>query len=88
MEIFGGFVTMMSILGFFLTVIWFVLPFVIFGIKGKVDRSVELLESIDRRLSDVESRLARITERSAAPDGGEAAGPPPTCAGSPPSGGG
>ena len=71
MEIFGGFVTMMSILGFFLTVIWFVLPFVVFGIKGKVDRSVELLESIDRRLAHVESRLDRSTERSdVPPDGG------------------
>jgi len=57
MEILGGFMVMMSILGFFLTVIWFVLPFVVFGIKGKVDRSLEILESLDRRIATLESRL-------------------------------
>lgn len=69
MEIFGGFITMMSILGFFLTVIWFVLPFVVFGIKGKVDRSLEILESIDRRLAAAEARLERLTVPVSAPPG-------------------
>ena len=88
MEIFGGFVTMMSILGFFLTVIWFVLPFVVFGIKGKVDRSVEILESLDRRLADMEHRLERLTVPSAAPPDGGVAGHTPTSAGPPTSAGG
>ena len=54
MEIFGGFMVILSIIGFFLTVLWFVLPFVIFGIKGKVDRAVDLLEQLDRRLATLE----------------------------------
>jgi len=57
MELFGGLMVMMSILFFFLSVIWFVLPFVIFSMKGKVDRSLEVLESMERRLAVLESRL-------------------------------
>lgn len=60
MEIFGGFMMMASILGFFLTVIWFILPFVIFSIKGKVDRTVVLAEEADRRLAGIEQRLNRL----------------------------
>ena len=57
MEIFGGFMVMLSILGFFLAVLWFILPFVIFAMKGKLDRALELLETVDRRLAAVEQRL-------------------------------
>jgi hypothetical protein len=57
MEIFGGFMVMLSILGFFLAVLWFILPFVIFAMKGKLDRALELLETADRRLAAVEQRL-------------------------------
>ncbi len=57
MEIFGGFMVMLSILGFFLTVLWFILPFVIFAMKGKLDRTCELLENVDRRLAVLEGRL-------------------------------
>ena len=58
MELFGGLMVMMSILFFFLSVIWFVLPFVIFSMKGKVERSLELLEGMERRLTDLEARLS------------------------------
>lgn len=54
MEIFGGFMMMMSIIGFFLVVIWFILPFVIFNIKGRVDRAVAMLEEMDQRLKNIE----------------------------------
>lgn len=57
MEIFGGFMVMLSILGFFLAVLWFILPFVIFAMKGKLDRAYELLEKMDRRLAALEKRL-------------------------------
>ena len=57
MEAFGGFMMMLSIIGFFLTVVWFVLPFVIFNIKGRVDRTLVLVEDIDRRLSALERSL-------------------------------
>jgi hypothetical protein len=58
MELFGGLMVMMSILFFFLSVIWFVLPFVIFSMKGKVDRSLEVLEGMERRLAALEGRLS------------------------------
>lgn len=60
MEIFGGLAVMMSILMFFLAIVWLVMPFVVFAIKGKVDRSVFLLEDIERRLAAIDSRLAAL----------------------------
>lgn len=54
---------MLSIVGFFLAVLWFVLPFVVFATKGKLDRACELLEGVDRRLAEIEGRLARIEIR-------------------------
>lgn len=57
MEIFGGFMMMLSIIGFFLTVIWFILPFVIFNIKGRVDRTLFLVEDMEKRLTAIEKRL-------------------------------
>ena len=58
MEVFGGFMMMLSIIGFFLTVIWFILPFVIFNIKGRVDRTLFLVEEMEKRLTAIEQRLA------------------------------
>ena len=49
MEVFGGFMMMVSIIGFFLAVIWFIVPFVIFNIKGRVDRTLFLVEQMERR---------------------------------------
>jgi len=60
MEIFGGFMVMMSIIGLFLAVIWLIMPFVVFAIKGKQDRTLDVLEGIERRLAALESRLAPI----------------------------
>lgn len=60
MEIFGGFMVMMSILGLFLAVVWLIMPFVVFAIKGKQDRSLELLETIEKRLTAIDEQLARI----------------------------
>lgn len=57
MEVFGGFMMMASIIGFFLTVIWFILPFVIFNIKGRVDRTAVLVEEMERRLTAIEATL-------------------------------
>ena len=57
MEIFGGFMVMMSIISLFLAVVWLVMPFVVFAIKGKQDRTLEVLEGIDKRLSVLEARL-------------------------------
>jgi hypothetical protein len=57
MEVFGGFMMMVSIIGFFLTVIWFILPFVIFNIKGRVDRTLLLVEDMDKRLAALEVSL-------------------------------
>ena len=60
MEIFGGFMVMFSIIGFFLTVIWFVLPFVIIAIKGKVDRAELQMERIEHRLASIEERITNL----------------------------
>lgn len=57
MEIVGGFMVMMWLLGLIVTVVWLVMPFVVLGIKGKVERNQALLESIDRRLAAIEERL-------------------------------
>ena len=87
MEIFGGFMVMVSILGFFLTVLWFVLPFVIFAMKGKVDRACELLEDMDRRLAILERRL-NPPESLSGEQGEQATGPgTPLSAEPPPSAG-
>jgi len=69
MEIFGGFMVMIWMLGFFLTVIWFILPFVIFSIKGKVDRTVVLVEQLDARLKSIEQRLQEQPTVSCPPHG-------------------
>ena len=60
MEIVGGFMVMMSIIGFFLAVVWLVMPFVVFAIKGKQDRTLEVLESIEKRLAILEARLQPV----------------------------
>jgi hypothetical protein len=62
MELFGGFMVMLSIIGFFLTVIWFILPFVILSIKGKTDRIHVLVEDMNQRLTAMETRLAAMAE--------------------------
>ena len=62
MEIFGGFMVMMSIIGFFLAVIWLIMPFVVFAIKGKQDRTLEVMERIEKRLTEVENRLATLQQ--------------------------
>jgi hypothetical protein len=68
MEVFGGFMMLVSIVGFFLTVIWFLVPFVIFNIKGRVDRTLELVESLDRRLALLEVSLkAQTAPEASAP---------------------
>lgn len=62
MEIFGGFMVMMSIIGFFLAVIWLIMPFVVFAIKGKQDRTVEVMERIEKRLTDMDTRLTALQQ--------------------------
>lgn len=57
MEIVGGFMVMMSIIGLFLAVIWLIMPFVVFAIKGKQDRTLEVLEGIEKRLAALEANL-------------------------------
>ena len=75
MEVFGGFMMMMSIIGFFLTVIWFILPFVIFNIKGRVDRTLFLVEEMEKRLTAMELSL-RVREASVSDDTVKDAPPP------------
>lgn len=57
MELFGGLMVILWMIGFFLTVIWFILPFVIFSIKGRVEESISMLQSIENRLASLEKQL-------------------------------
>lgn len=60
MEIVGGFMVMMSIISLFLAVVWLIMPFVVFAIKGKQDRTLEVLEAIEKRLAALEGRLQPV----------------------------
>lgn len=60
MEIFGGFMVMISIIGLFLAVVWLIMPFAVIAIKGKQDRSLELLETIEKRLTAIDKKLTRL----------------------------
>lgn len=60
MEIVGGFMMMMSIIGFFLAMIWLIMPFVVFAVKGKQDRTLDVLEAVEKRLADIDERLKQI----------------------------
>ncbi|GFE57716.1 hypothetical protein AOG1_15960 [Geobacter sp. AOG1] len=87
MELVGGFMVMVSIVGFFLTVLWFVLPFVIFAMKGKLDRSHIILEDIEKRLTAIEARLDMVVPLASAASNSEVSTEiPPSQA--PPSSGG
>lgn len=57
MEIVGGFMVMMSILTLFLAVVWLIMPFVVFAIKGRQDRTLEVLENMEKRLAAIEASL-------------------------------
>ena len=60
MEIFGGFMVMISILGLFLAVVWLIMPFVVLAMKGKQDRTLDVLEAIDKRLAAIERQLDQL----------------------------
>lgn len=68
MEVLGGFAMMLSIIGFFLTVIWFILPFVIFNIKGRVDRTFAVIEEMEKRLAAIEATLKARETRAGEED--------------------
>ena len=75
MEIVGGFVVLLSIVGFFLAVVWFILPFIVFSIKGKLDRVLESLERIERRLDS--AAAPRVTGPASEPGSPPSVIPPP-----------
>ena len=60
MELFGGFMVMLWMIGFFLTVIWFILPFVIFSIKGRTEEVLQRIELIENRLAAIEKALLNL----------------------------
>ncbi len=57
MEIFGGLTVVLSILLFFLFLSWLILPYVVFSMKGQVDRILGLLEDMDKRLKSLENSI-------------------------------
>lgn len=60
MEIFGGFMVMMSILSFFMAVVWLIMPFVVFTIKGKLDKTLDVLADVEKRLAGIDRQLAAL----------------------------
>jgi len=63
MELFGGFMVMLWMIGFFLTVIWFILPFVIFSIKGRAEEILQRIELIEKRLTAIENALVNLPSK-------------------------
>ncbi len=59
MEIFSGLMVILAILLFFLFVMWLILPYVIFSMKGQVDRILSLLEKMDTRLTALEDSMKK-----------------------------
>lgn len=57
MDIFGGLLIIAWMAGLFLTIIWLVLPFVIFTIKLRCDEISARLTAIETRLTDLDSTL-------------------------------
>jgi hypothetical protein len=51
---------MMSIISLFLAVVWLIMPFVVFAMKCKQDRSLEVLEEINKRLVVLEQQITRL----------------------------
>lgn len=68
MELFGGVMVLLWMIGFFLTVIWFILPFVIFSIKGRIEETLHRLELVDSRLASLENQLAECLSSRNGPD--------------------
>jgi len=64
MELFGGFMVMLWMIGFFLTVIWFILPFVIFSIKGRTEEVLLRIELLEKRLIAIEDALVSLSSKS------------------------
>jgi biopolymer transport protein ExbB/TolQ len=60
MEIFGGFMAMMSMVSLFLAIVWLIMPFVVFAIKGKQERTLEMLAELKEQLCRMEERLERL----------------------------
>ena len=60
MEIVGGFMVMMSILGFLMAVVWLVMPLMVLYMKGKLDKTFDSLAGIEKRLSAIESQLTQL----------------------------
>jgi predicted PurR-regulated permease PerM len=58
MELFGGFMVMLWMVGFFLTVIWFILPFVIFSIKNRVEEIAQVINTVEKRLANIENEVS------------------------------
>lgn len=64
MEIFGGFMAMMSMVSLFLAIVWLIMPFVVFAIKGKQERTLELLDDMKEQLAKMEQRLDAMQKQT------------------------
>lgn len=60
MDFLGGFAVMICILGFLVTVILLIMPFLLFVIKSRVDRTHEMVAGLEGRLAAMEQQLAEL----------------------------
>jgi len=61
LDIFGGFFIILWMAGLFLTIIWFILPFVIFSIKSRCDELSSRVASIDNRLEALQQKIDNLS---------------------------
>ncbi len=52
---------------FVLAVLWFILPFAIFGIKGRLDHIARLLQHQNDHIASLRTDLARLEQERKAP---------------------
>jgi len=61
LDIFGGFFIILWMAGLFLTIIWFILPFVIFSIKSRCDELSSRVATIDNRLDTLQQKIDNLS---------------------------
>ena len=63
MVIFGGLAVMFVILGFFLVAVCLITPFVVFAIKGNLDKALERLTALEKRMAEIETKTSGLRDK-------------------------
>lgn len=57
MELFGGFMIMSVLLGFFFAAVWLSLPILILGLRRRIEESAATLERLEARMLSLEQKI-------------------------------